>query len=172
MLSQALVTVEALISQWQEALGNSVQVLLGGSLVSGLFVFDDETQVIDVDVRFLVENPEDELLRQRIEQVTSLRYRKTIPVSDWPSGQSVGVMVEGILEIPGLTLPLEVEGCIRNPRYVGWARFYTLVLTEEELAKIRQRKAELRNDKKVYKAYKESIRQEVQRRVLEQNLLT
>lgn len=166
-----LLAVQQLVAQWQDALGSAIQVVLGGSLVSGLFILDAETKVVDVDVRFLVDNPEDEENRQRIEQVTGLKYRKTIAVNDWPSGQSLGVMVEGMIEIPGCELPLEVEGCIRNPRYVGWARFYTTVLTDKELAEVRHRKLELRSDKKAYKAYKESVRAEVARRVMALGLL-
>lgn len=163
--------VEDLAAQWQQALGSEVEVVLGGSLVSGLFILNEETEVIDGDFRFLTDNPTDENLRARIEALTGLKYRKTITVGDWPQGESQGVMVEGILEIPGLPLPLEVEGCIRNRAYVGWHRFYQDVLTEEELAAIRQKKIELRGDKKAYKAYKSSIREEVVRRVIARGLL-
>ena len=168
---QALSAVETLVSQWQAALGSSVKVALGGSLTSGLFVFDEQTEVIDVDIRFLVENPQDERVRQAIEDATGLRYRKKIAVRNWPAGQSVGVMVEGIIEIPGLALPLEIEGCIRNPRYVGWAKFYPVVLSQDELAAIRLRKAQLRSDKKAYKAFKQDVLADVQRRVTKQGLL-
>ncbi len=83
------------MAQWQIALGPSVEVVLGWSLVSGLLILDEETRVIDVDARFLVENPQDPALCRAVEAATGLRYRKTITVGDWPEGQSVGVMVEG-----------------------------------------------------------------------------
>jgi hypothetical protein len=163
--------IEHLIAEWQEALGNQVQVLLGGSLVSGLFVTEG-AEVIDVDVRFLVDDPQDEQIRQQIEAVTGLVYRKTIPVADWPSGESLGVMVEGKLTHPELPLPLDVEGCIRNKAYIGWAKFYRLVLTETELADLLRRKAELRSDKKAYKAFKSEIRDEVERRAIAAGLVS
>ncbi len=171
MLARILEIVEALVAKWQAALGDDVQVILGGSLVSGLFILDSETTAIDVDVRFLVENPEDEEIRQRIESVTGLKYRKTIPVADWPEGSSVGVMIEGFIKIPELDLPLEVEGCIRNTHYVGWARFYQQVLTLDELAEIRRRKIKLRHDKRAYKVFKQEVLAIVQRRVLDRRLL-
>jgi len=166
-----LSAVEALIAEWQSALGESVKVVLCGSLVSGLFILDDETKMIDVDVRFLVENPEDEALRQRVEAVTGLKYRKTITVNDWPTGTSTGVMVEGVLTVPELALPLDVEGCIRNPKYVGWARFYQTVLTQDELSNFRRKKLELRHNKAEYKKLKEEVRSEVARRCVERGLV-
>ena len=171
MLAQVLEVVQGLVARWQAALGDDVQVVLGGSLVSGLFIVEG-AETVDVDARFLTAIPvDDPALIARVEAATGLKFRKTITVADWPEGQSVGVMVEGLINLPGIHLPLEVEGCIRNPKYVGWARFYTAVLTVEELAVVRAQKVALRGDKKAYKAYKETVRAEVQRRVLERGLL-
>lgn len=168
---QILSLVSSLVATWQAALGSSVRVVLGGSLVSGLLVFDEETKVIDVDLRFLVDDPEDEAVRREIEAITGLVYRKTVTVGDWPSGESIGVMVEGIIKLPELPLPLDVEGCIRNPKYVGWARFYRTVLTEQELEEFRQRKVTLRHDKVAYKKMKGEMISEVQRRCIAAGLV-
>ncbi len=165
-------TAEILVTEWQATLGDQVTVALGGSLVSGLFILDEQTKVIDMDVKFLVDDPSDESIRRRIEAVTGLSYRKTIRVFDHPSGdESLGVMVEDIRVLPGLPLPLEIEGCIRNRAYVGWARFYRTVFTPEELEAIRQQKIALRGDKVAYKQYKHAIVEEAKRRVLAQGLL-
>lgn len=172
MLDTILRQVEALIAQWQLALGDSVQVLLGGSLVSGLLILDDETKVIDVDVRFLTDDPTNEELRRKIETVTGLAYRKTIPVNDWPEGESLGVMIEGQLNVSTIPYPLDVEGCVRNHRYVGWHQYYQQVLTPEELAECRRQKVELRHDKQAYKAAKAEVRKEVERRCVARGIVT
>lgn len=170
-MNKFLNEVEALVAEWQKALGENVRVVLGGSLVSGLFILDEETKCIDVDVRFLTDAPESEELRQRVEAVTGLKYRKTITVNDWPTGTSTGVMVEGMLTHPELSLPLDVEGCIRNPKYVGWARFYQSVLSPDELSTFRRKKVELRHNKAEYKKLKEQVRAEVARRCVERGLV-
>jgi len=85
---------------------------------------------------------------------------------------ATGIMVEGFLQLPECPLPLEVEGCIRSKKYVGWHRFYKTVLTEQELEECRQRKQELRHDKKAYKAFKAEVRKEVERRCLERGIVT
>lgn len=166
-----LLLVNRLMAKWQEALGSTVEVVLGGSLVSGLLLLDEETKVIDVDVRFLTDDPTNEQLRQKVEEVTSLQYRKTIQVGDWPSGESIGIMVEGFLQLPECKFPFEVEGCIRSKKYVGWHRFYHMVLTEQELEECRQTKRELRHDKKAYKAFKAEVRCEVECRCVERGLV-
>jgi hypothetical protein len=170
-MEEILEKIEALVAKWQEALGNSAQVILGGSLISGLFILDEETEIIDVDVRFLSVDPENEILRKKIETVTGLKYRKTITVNDWPSGESKGIMVEGRLVLTGVGLPLDIEGCIRNPKYVGWARFYTAVLTLQEIEDIRNKKIILRHNKSEYKKFKSEIRKEVERRCIAANLV-
>lgn len=166
--------IEALIASWQLALGENgqnVDVVLGGSLVSGLFIFDEETTYIDVDVRFLVDHPEDKRVREKIEMVTGLTYRKTITVGDWPEGTSTGVMVEGQKKVSGISLPLDIEGCIRSRKYIGWAKFYRAVLTEQELAEFRKEKAALRHNKAAYKKLKSDVRAEVERRCIERGLV-
>lgn len=162
--------VEELLAKWQEALGKEVQIVLGGSLVSGLFIIEG-SDVIDVDVRFLVDDPNDSSWIARIEKVTGLKCRKTIEVGDWPQGKSTGVMIEGHLDHPELDVPLDCEGCLRNRKYVGWARFYPQVFSECELEEIRRKKIELRSDKKAYKAYKSDIRQTSENRALEMGLV-
>lgn len=169
-MDHILSVVEKLIVQWQDALGTEVEVILGGSLISGLFILEG-ADCIDVDVRFLTRNPMSESLRSRIETVTGLAFRKVISVGDWPNGESQGVMIERKLNHPELNLPLDVEGCLRNRAYVGWARFYRLVLTENELAEVRRRKLALRSDKKTYKTFKSEVRSEVERRAIAAGLV-
>jgi len=170
-MEKILAVVTALIAQWQVALGGEVEVVLGGSLVSGLFILEG-AEAIDVDVRFLTDDPTNEALRHRIESVTALSFRKQIAVNDWPSGaQSPGVMVEGKLTHPELALPLDVEGCIRNRAYVGWARFYRTVFSPTELEAMLAEKLSLRADKKAYKAFKSGVIAEAQRRCLERGLV-
>jgi|GEM_PF-1910141 len=169
-MERALTVVEMLVAQWQAALGDDISVLLGGSLVSGLFIAEG-ARAVDVDVRFLTDRRvDDPVLIARVEASTGLKYRKTITVSDWPQGQSAGVMVEGLLDA-GLGLPLEVEGCIRSRAYIGWARFYREVYSPEELAEIRARKVALRDDKAAYKKYKAVIRDEAECRCLARGLV-
>lgn len=169
-MDDILTVVRRLIAQWQDVLGTEVEVCLGGSLASGLFILEG-ADVIDVDVRFLSNDPMSVSLRSRIETVTGLVFRKIIPVSDWPSGESQGVMIEGKLEHPELSLALDVEGCLRNRAYIGWARFYRLVLTADELAEIRSEKLRLRGDKSAYKALKSRWRSEVERRAIAAGLV-
>jgi hypothetical protein len=164
--------VEKMIDNWQCQLGPVVKVVLGGSLVSGLFVFDEMTEVIDVDIRFLTEDPLSDILRSQIEKVTRLVYRKTIMVNDWPEGISEGVILEGRINIPTIPIPIEIEGCIRNPKYIGWAQFFQKVLSQEELDEFVRKKKAMRIDKKEYKALKERMRQLVASRCIEQGLVS
>jgi len=169
--------VNELISEWQAALPE-VKVILGGPLVSGLFILDEETDSVDVDLRFLIpdtpvtdEEGTQELI-QKIEAVTGLKYRKTIPVADWPEGTSNGIQIEGTVEIDGVDLPLDVEGCLRNDKYVGWGKFYKDVLTPEELSHFKEEKIRLRHDKQAYKALKQDVVEEVKKRCFEKGLVT
>ena len=168
---QGLKIAEKLVGDWREQLGSDVEVVLGGSLLSGLFVASEDTKVIDMDVRFLTDTPDDVQLREKITQVTGLTYRKTITVVDWPEGTSSAHMLEDVREVDGLSLPLEIEGCLRNRNYVGWAKYWPQVLSEEELDDVRRKKQELRHDKQAYKAYKDGILAEVKKRVVERGLL-
>lgn len=163
--------VDVLVTEWQAQLPE-VQIVLGGSLVSGLFILDEETKLVDVDVRFLTDEPPTDDLIKKIESTTGLKYRKTITVADWPSGESQGVMIEGQIKIPDVELPLDVEGCLRNTKYVGWAKFFQEVLTKDELAAFFERKKQLRGDKKAYKALKEEMRQLVVKRSVERGLVS
>lgn len=172
MLTNILIAVEARIATWQHQLPDC-SVVLGGSLVSGLFVLEGAS-VIDADVRFLVPEPS-RALADHIASVTGLAYRKEIPVADWHGvGQketmSIGYMVEGVVDL-GLPLPVEVEGCVRNPSYVGWAKYYPLVLTQEELAQFRADKVRLRDDKAAYKALKQAMLAIVRERAIERGLV-
>jgi len=161
-----------LLARWQKNLGDEVEVVLGGSLASDLFIFDEGTKVVDVDIRFLVDDPEDESVRKKIEAVTGLVYRKTITVEDWPSNSpSIGIMVEGKIEMANIPLPLDIEGCIRNRKYVGWARFYRTVLSLEEIEDFIERKKLLRENKAEYKKMKAEIRELVERRCVERGLI-
>lgn len=162
--------VEGLINSWQEKLPE-VEIVLGGSLASGLFVLDDETKFIDVDVRFLTDHDMNDSLVQKIEAVTGLKYRKMITVSDWPEGQSQGMMIEGHIELPDFEKPLDVEGCLRNKKYVGWGKFYKEVLTKEELAEFLEKKKLLRGDKDAYKKLKQEALQLVMSRCIERGLV-
>jgi hypothetical protein len=169
--------VQELINEWQTALPE-VKIVLGGSLISGLFILDEETDAVDVDLRFLVpETPSTETastqgLISKIESVTGLKYRKTISVADWPEGTSDGIQIEGTLTIKNVDLPLDVEGCLRNDKYVGWARFYKDVLTSEELEQFKMEKIRLRHNKTEYKALKQQVVEEVKRRCLQKGLVT
>lgn len=162
--------VDSLVAGWQNKLPE-VNIVLGGSLVSGLFTLDDKTKMIDVDVRFLTDQPVTEELRGKIEEVTGLKYRKSITVEDWPSGQSTGEMIEGKIELPGLELPLDVEGCLRNEKYVGWAKFYGAVLTKEELSSFLEEKKQLRGNKAEYQALKKKMLKIVMERCIERGLV-
>lgn len=161
----------SLVENWQQDLPE-VQVVLGGSIVSGLLIVDEQTRAIDVDVRFLVEEPTSTSIQKKIEEVTGLTYRKTILTDDWPQGQSQAAMVEGTLQIPSITYPLDIEGCIRNEKYVGWHQYFERVFSEEELTSIRSQKRELRHDKVEYKKMKNDILAEVKRRCVELGLVS
>jgi hypothetical protein len=162
--------VQEIIADWQAHLP-ACTLVLGGSLVSGLFVQDASTRAYDVDLRFLTDDPLSDPLREQIEQVTGLRYKKPLIVDDWPTGQSQAVMVEGEIDA-GLDLPLEIEGCIRNRKYVGWARFYPVVLSQEELDAFKQQKMALKENKPAYKAMKKAMLHEVQQRCITQKLVS
>jgi hypothetical protein len=167
-----LSAIKTLIALWSEQLGPKFQLILGGSLVSDTFV-SDGAKTIDVDLRFLVDNPDEPGLIDQVEAVTGLRYKKTNDaVADWPSGKSAAHMIEGFLEVEGIPLPLEIEGCLRNKRYVGWHRYYKEVFSEEELAEFRADKIRLRSDKSAYKKRKSQMRDECQRRAIEMGLVS
>jgi CRISPR-associated protein Csx3 len=167
--------VNVLIEEWQKLLPE-VDIVLGGSLVSGLLVLNENTKIIDVDLRFLtkggVSDEELQKLTEKIESVTGLKYKKTIEVADWPGGVSEGILVEGKVEIQGIDLPLDIEGCLRNEKYIGWAKYYKQVLSEQELEQFKKEKIRLGDDKVAYKALKQRMVAEVQKRCLEKGLVS
>lgn len=155
-----------LAAKWQAELGPDVQVVLGGSLVSQTFVRTGD-EPYDMDIRFLAADPA--AVVARVEKVTGLSLRKSIPVNDFPVGTSTGHMVEGVIEFDGI--PLEVEGCVRSPAYAGWAGYYSRVFTTNELADFRVDKRALKGDKKAYKARKNAMLLDAQSRVIARGLI-
>lgn len=166
-----LAAIETLIAQWGDELGSDFQLVLGGSLVSDTFVSEGATEV-DVDLRFLVNDPAEPGLVEKVETVTGLHLKKTIEAADWPGGKSAAFMIEGKMELPEIPLPLDIEGCLRNRRYVGWHRYYRAVFSAEELAEFRADKIRLRDEKLEYKARKSQMRDECQRRAIEMGLVS
>ena len=154
-----LSTANKVAADWQEKLGPDIKVVMGGSLVSRTFVPDERP--VDMDIRFLTDNPERDY--PKVEAVTGLKLRKQRPVEDYPSGSSTAYLVEGPLTRDGVTF--DVEAAVRTPAYVGWARFYPQVLTPEELSAFRADKARLSGNKEEYKALKARMLTEVKRRV-------
>ncbi|MBI5255282.1 MAG: hypothetical protein HY855_02195 [Burkholderiales bacterium] len=156
-----LASAKRMAAKWQAELGGDVQVVLGGSLVSGLFV-QAGNEPIDLDVRFLSKSPES--IIKRVEAATGLQLRKEIKVNDFPVGTSTGFMVEGVIEVDGMQM--EVEGCVRSPSYVGWANYYRSVLTHDELEQFKADKLRLKGEKKAYKALKSGMLEKVQARAI------
>jgi hypothetical protein len=148
-------------SEWQEKLGPDIKVVMGGSLVSRTYVRSRGDEPIDMDIRFLTDNPERDY--PKVEAVTGLKLKKSRPMDNYPSGSAIGYLVEGPLTRDGITF--DVEAAVRTPAYVGWARFYPAVMTPDELAAFRADKARLKGDKEAYKALKASTLKEVVKRV-------
>lgn len=159
--------VAPILRSWRRALPG-IDVVLGGSLVSGTFVFDG-AETVDVDVRFLADEPSSGLA-QRVAAATGLSVRKTIQVNDWPDGTSTAWQIEGILNVPGLP-PLDIEGSLRNRAYVGWASMYRKVLTPDELSTFVNAKQEMRGDKAAYKALKQDMLRKVRDRAVARGLV-
>lgn len=155
-----------LAKKWQDGLGDKVQVVMGGSLISGTFV-QTGNDPIDMDVRFLSDNPESAIAD--VERVTGLKLRKTIQASNFPIGTSTAYMIEGFLNIDGKTI--EVEGSLRSKAYVGWANYYRKVFTPKELADFRADKLRLKGDKKAYKARKNQMLETAQARAIARGLV-
>jgi hypothetical protein len=155
-----------LVKEWEEKLGpKGVKIAMGGSLTSGLALPGD---VQDADIRFLFDGDRKALIPE-IEKVTGLKLRKTIQVGGGADPISDAYMIEGFAERDGVKL--EIEGALRTAAgYTGWQTKYKDVLSPEELQVARARKWELAQDKtgrkaKDYKAYKNSVLAEVQKRV-------
>ncbi len=151
-----------IMREWGALLGPDVEITLGGSLVSGLWV-QKGNEPVDLDIRFLVGEPSREIA-DKIAKATGLAFRKSIPVNDHPTGMSTAFMVEGEITVDGINF--DVEGSVRNKAYVGWAKYYPEYLTTKELEQFRADKARLKGDKPAYKALKAGVLEEVQRRVI------
>ena len=158
--SEELVAATKLAEKWQKKIGKKAEVVIGGSLVSGLWISKPGI-LPDLDIRFLSDRPKS--IVKDVEEVTGLKLRKELQVGDYPSGSSTGYLIEGELDSDGITF--DVEALVRNKAYVGWGRFYPQVLTEDELEQFVKDKKRLRDDKKAYKKMKEKMRSEVQKRV-------
>lgn len=168
-MDRIMEAVNRLLEAYQKAL-RSVQVVLGGSLVSKTFV-PAGAKVVDVDVMFLVDDPDQPGLVGMIERGTGLRYRKSIQANNWPEGTSAAHLIEGMVAAPGVELPLEVEGCLRNRRYVIWHDHYRRVFSEAELAAYCADKARLRGEKRAYDLCKEAMLAEAKRRIVAAGLV-
>jgi hypothetical protein len=165
-LQKAADGAHAMAKEWQDKLQqHGVKVVLGGSLVSGLALPSD---LHDADIRFLYDGDRKAIIPE-IEKATGLKFRKSITVGGGQEPESDAHMIEGQLERNGVKY--DVEGALRNTNYTGWANYYPQVMSESELEEARRKKQELKGDKKAYKAYKNSILEEVQKRVREKGLL-
>jgi hypothetical protein len=160
-----LTTANGVARDWQKKLGTDVRVVMGGSLVSRTLARTD-TKPVDMDVRFLTDNPEHDY--PKIEAATGLKLRKVIDVDEYPSGKSKGYLVEGPLTTNGVTF--DVEGMVRTPSgHLGITKYYPKVMTPDELAAFRADKARLSSgegaNKADYKALKKRFLNEALRRV-------
>jgi hypothetical protein len=173
LIETARQAMEALVTQWQQQLDEQVLVRLGGSLVSGLAIITPESTEIDADVTFLLDFPQSVITCTRICEITGMREVLTgiYFVEDWPTGRSRAIKLKGRLEISGLPFAIALDGLMRNPAYVGWARFYPKVFTPDELEVGRQQKLVLHNDLPAYRAFKQQMLQEAKERVLHLGLL-
>ena len=156
-----------LVKEWRaklEPLG--VKVILGGSLVSGLALPAD---VHDMDVRFLYDGERRKLI-PKIEEVTGLSFRKTITMAEGEGAPGWDAhLIEG--KITWADVTFDVEGSLRNTSYTCWAQFYPQVMSFQELADARQRKIELRINKKAYKEFKDALLQTIKQRARERGLI-
>lgn len=152
------------IEEWKRKFEpHEIEIELGGSLVSGLFVFDGADK-FDADVKFIVKNPEDQAILQKIQFVTGLEYKKTIRIKELPPEKNMAVMVEKIVVVPGLSLPIDIEGCVRQGPYINSHILYLQFFTPDELFQIKRKKKELRKDKERYKKFKYEVRDELMKR--------
>ena len=142
---------------------NEIEVELGGSLISGLFVFDG-AEKFDADVKFIVKDPQDEHILQKIQSVTGLAYKKTIRIKELPPEKNTATMLERVFVAPELALPIDVEGCVRQGPYLNSHKLYAEFFSPDELEEIRRKKKELRADKEAYKKFKYEVRDELMRR--------
>lgn len=153
--------ITPIIDEWQRKLGTLVDIVLGGSLVSKTLVLDG-SRTIDVDIRFLADDPDAPGLIETIEYVTGLTYRKSIKLKEGNKSH----MLEAILYVEGLPLPLEIEGQLRDKRYIGWHKFYQQVFSSAQLDEFKERKKRSKDKVDEYKTLKNDMRTECERRLL------
>ncbi len=156
--------VNTLLDEWRAKLGPDYEVELAGSLRSDTFILEGREK-IDADIRFCVADPGIPEHIARIEAVTGLRYRTSIDVNDWPDGMSRAHLIEGCMSIPGMTLPLKIEGCLRNRRRANWHELYLKYFTRIELERYRRTKFQLRNQPDEYMRLKRGVQTECSDRV-------
>jgi cytidyltransferase-like protein len=153
------------IVEWEKQFDpHEIKVELGGSLISGLFVFEGADK-FDADVKFIVSNPEDQTILQKIESVTGLKYKKTLRIKELPPEKNTAVMMENTVTVPGLSLPIDIEGCVRQGPYINSHKFYPLYFSPDELRQIKETKKALRGNKEEYKKFKYEMRDELMRRI-------
>jgi hypothetical protein len=162
--------IRMMMAEWQAKLGDVVKLDLDGSILSDTFIFEG-AKVIDIDLRFLADLPQAPGLREQIEAATGLRFRKSITVNDWPEGTSTAHLLEGQLTIPESTIPIEVEGCLRNRRAINWHAIYLHVFTPQELNRYKNRKLSFRGDVERSKDLKIAMRLEARDRATARGLI-
>jgi hypothetical protein len=162
--------IRTMMAEWQAKLGDVVKLDLDGSILSDTFIFEG-AKVIDIDLRFLVDSPDAPGLREQIEAATGLRFRKSITVNDWPEGTSTAHLLEGRLSIPEATIPIEVEGCLRNRYAINWHAIYLHVFTPRELHRYKNRKLSFRGDVERSKDLKIAMRLEARDRANARGLI-
>lgn len=158
------------INSWKKKFdSHEIQVELGGSLISGLFVREG-AEKYDADIKFIVKNPLDPIVLKKIGHVTGLKYKKTIHIKELPSEKNTSIMMEKIFKIRGVLLPVDVEGCVRQGAYLNSHKLYARFFSPRELEEIRKKKKELRSDKDSYKKYKYKIRALLMKRMNDKKL--
>lgn len=166
---RVLPVLRRLIAVWQESFGDEVTVTLDGSVVSDTRVITPDS-VIDVDIRFNVDNPDTPGLIGWIEQLTGLSYRKTIEVNDWPTGMSKAHMIEKKLILPGVPNLIDIEGCLRNRRGIDWHPLYLQLFSAAELERYRLGTLRLKAQPEVYRQLKQTMRTVARDRALERGI--
>ena len=125
----------------------------------------------DADVKFIVKNPQDQKILQKIESVTGLKYRKTLRIRELPPGKNIATLMEKIILIPGVALSVDMEGCVRQGPYINSHKLYARLFSREELEAVKQKKRQLRNNKDAYKEFKYQTRAELIKRAVAAKLI-
>ncbi len=167
--------IEVVLHEWQQQLPE-VKIILDGSLVSGLHIIDQDTKVIDADVRILSDMPITDELQKKITSITGLIYRKTHDIDIWPDGEKLGkgIMLAEAMKILGINLPVEVCAMLRSSaQYINWGQYYRQVLTENEIFSYTKQKRLLQSgsDEKEYKKFKKKYLDLVRKRCAERGLV-